>query len=221
VCADRHKSFKLRLPSIRRDIRRNSMPGGRKDEENPPLTAATMLEEAVPLTRLHMAGDSVTQPPPPPQIHTPFMSLTPPPKRPLDREASDVSRISQWSNDAMVAAGMHSEDLVSFLFFTSVRRRIGARTKPMQSPLTSEVALVATGNTLLVVLCTVLERTQAGWDSLFYSSHFSLNRSCKLGCYASGRPAIILQVIVLQANNVNMKFYQLSPPDNHIGSLLQ
>ena len=121
VFSDRHKSFKLRLPSIRRDIRRNSSTGISKkpnDEENPPLTAATMLEEAVPLTRLHPSmlppppaptateNASTTTTPLPPQIHTPFMSLTPPTqKRALDRELSDVSRISQWSNDAMMAAG--------------------------------------------------------------------------------------------------------------------
>ena len=78
--SDRHKSFKLRLPSIRREVRRNSR-SSRLDPENPPET-----EESVPLHTLHPSLAATT----------PTNQLAPVPmeKRLLDRELSDVSSVS-------------------------------------------------------------------------------------------------------------------------------
>ena len=83
--SDRHKSFKLRLPSIRRDLRRKSA-----DVENP---VESEEEEAVPLQRI----GPIPSPSPSPmdRLHPPLSSPLLD-KRPLDRELSDISN---WSNE--------------------------------------------------------------------------------------------------------------------------
>ena len=81
--SDRHKSFKLRLPSIRRDISRdytkNRATNRLHDPEDPPEG-----EESVPLHRLSPPAEVVPQDTPPLE------------RRMLDREFSDVST---WSNE--------------------------------------------------------------------------------------------------------------------------
>ncbi len=94
--ADRHKSFRLRLPSIRREARRNSQP----DAENPPL--GDDAEESVPLRTLHpaLASSAAAAGGSTPGATTPTNQLVPGEKRLLDRELSDVSNMSHLERDS-------------------------------------------------------------------------------------------------------------------------
>ncbi|KAK2152153.1 hypothetical protein LSH36_338g02006 [Paralvinella palmiformis] len=81
---NRHKSFRLRLPSLRRDAHSIS-----KDEENPPT------EESVPLHHITVPPDAI--------IGSSPQQLG---KRPLDRELSNVSN---WSNTSDFRSQKSSE----------------------------------------------------------------------------------------------------------------
>lgn len=79
----RHKSFKLRLPSIRRDLRKNA----KGDVENPPDA-----EESVPLHRLSPPGDGSSYPCL--EFNRQLLPSPPTEKRFLERELSDFSNFS-------------------------------------------------------------------------------------------------------------------------------
>lgn len=56
--SDRHRSFKLKLPSLRKELRykSKSVDITTPDPENPPIP-----EEAVPLNQIHGSSDTITQ----------------------------------------------------------------------------------------------------------------------------------------------------------------
>jgi len=57
LVSDRHRSFKLKLPSLRKELRYKSKSVDiTPDPENPPIP-----EEAVPLNQIHGSSDTITQ----------------------------------------------------------------------------------------------------------------------------------------------------------------